>query len=105
MKNEINAEGKFLVVNGCEPIEFEEEIERTLDMDTVVVVLTIPQRGYMTDNRIYGIRDGKIAWQVQDMLEYIRIMRPLCRIHIPILRSMIKTPALCWLHQERASAS
>ncbi len=24
----------------------------------------------MTDNRIYGIRDGKIVWQVQDMLEY-----------------------------------
>ena len=76
MKNEIKTDGKFLVVNGCYPIEFEEEIERTVDMGTVVVVLTIPQRGYMTDNRIYGIKDGKIAWRVQDMLEYDKNCAP-----------------------------
>ena len=70
MKNEIKAEGKYLIVNECTPIEFEEEIERTIDMGSVVVVLTIPERGYVTDNRIYGVKDGKIAWRVQDMLEY-----------------------------------
>ena len=32
MKNEIKAEGKYLIVNECTPIEFEEEIERTIDM-------------------------------------------------------------------------
>lgn len=70
MKNEIKTEGKFLAVNASAPIEFEEEIERTVDMGSVVVVLTMPAHGYTTANRIYGVKDGKIAWRVQDMLEY-----------------------------------
>ena len=43
MKNEINAEGKFLVVNGCEPIEFEDGNEADLlsqirqDVDGIII--------------------------------------------------------------------
>ncbi|MEG1241432.1 MAG: hypothetical protein RSD32_00625 [Oscillospiraceae bacterium] len=70
MQNTIDTNGKRLVVNGCRPIEFEEEIERVLDMESVVVVLTMPRNDYMTKNRIYGVKDGKVAWRVQDMLDY-----------------------------------
>lgn len=68
--NTISIQGKKLTVNWYKSIEFEEEIEEIIDMGKVVIVLTMPQHGYVTENRIYGVIDGKIAWRVQDMMEY-----------------------------------
>ena len=64
-------------VNGIEreivwalPIVFDEDVHETIDMETVIIVLTMPKNDFVTSNRIYGVKDGKIAWRVQDMLEY-----------------------------------
>ena len=70
MKNTISIKGKELIVNGSLPIVFEEEIEEIVDMEDVVIVLTMPEQGHITANRIYGVKDEKIVWRVQDILEY-----------------------------------
>ncbi|MEG1316469.1 MAG: hypothetical protein RSC86_03750 [Oscillospiraceae bacterium] len=70
MKNTISIFGNELTVNEGVPVAFEEDIYEIVDMESVVVVLTMPEHGAMTENRVYGVIDGKIAWRVQDMTEY-----------------------------------
>ena len=70
MKNTITIRGNKLRISGALEILFDEDVYEVIDMEDVVIVLTMPQEGYMTANRIYGVIDGKIAWQVQDMLEF-----------------------------------
>jgi len=70
MKNTITIRENKLRANGSFEIVFDEEIYQIIDMEEIVVVLTMPQDDYMTENRIYGVVNGKIAWRVQDMLEF-----------------------------------
>lgn len=69
--NTISIKGCELTVNWHNKVVFEKEIEEVIDFKTVVIALIIPEKG-MVDitNNIYGVIDSKIAWQVQDVLEY-----------------------------------
>ncbi len=70
MKNTISISENKLTLNGSNEIIFDEEVCDVVDMEEVVVVLTMPRKGFITVNRIYGVIDGEITWQVQDMLEF-----------------------------------
>jgi len=70
MKNTITIRENKLRVNGSFEIVFDEEIYQVIDMEEIVVVLTMPRDDYMTENRIYGVIDGRVAWRVQDILEF-----------------------------------
>ncbi len=70
MKNTITIRENKLKLNGVGELTFDEDIYEVIDMEEVVIVLTMPRDGVMTVNRIYGVIDGKIAWRVQDILEF-----------------------------------
>jgi len=70
MKNTITIRENKLRVNGSFEIVFDEEIYQVIDMEEIVVVLTMPSKARITANRIYGVINGKVAWRVQDILEF-----------------------------------
>ncbi|MEG1995866.1 MAG: hypothetical protein RR255_05600 [Bacilli bacterium] len=68
MKN-ISINDNRLIIDGFEVL-FKHEIKEFVEIGEVVVVrLGIKCRDDDINN-IYGVIDGKIAWRVQDMLEY-----------------------------------
>ncbi len=62
-------EGNILKIDGC-AIEFKYDIREFVTIGAYTTVrLAITIRDDYTNN-IYGVKDGKIVWRVQDMLEY-----------------------------------
>lgn len=70
MKNIIIVQENKLMLNSSDEIIFDEEIYQVIEIEEVVVVLTMPQKTRVTANRIYGVIDGKVAWRVQDILDF-----------------------------------
>ncbi len=70
MKHTMKIDGKKLQVDNNFDLVFDEEVYRVIDMETVIIVLTCPTDDYATANRIYGVKDGKIVWRVQDVVEF-----------------------------------
>ena len=66
----ITIRGNKLRVDGGKEIYFDEDVYQIIDVEVAIAVLTMPQRGRVTKDRIYGLIDDKIAWQVQDLVEY-----------------------------------
>ncbi|MBP1758907.1 MAG: hypothetical protein H6Q61_1156 [Firmicutes bacterium] len=68
MKN-VTAIDNILMIDGVE-ILFKYKITKFAEINNVVVV-RLEMRSRDDDiNNIYGVIDGKIAWRVQDMLEF-----------------------------------
>ena len=68
MKNVTTADN-ILVIDGVE-IPFKYKITKFIEINNVVAVRLEVRRRTDDINNIYGVIDGKIAWRVQDMLEF-----------------------------------
>lgn len=71
----ILTEGNRLVIDGIE-IKFRFEIREYLEYNDFVVVRLAMRTDKDSENNIYGVIDGEIAWRVQDMLEYNKNCAP-----------------------------
>ncbi len=58
-----------LIIDGTE-VHFKYNIRQALEFDNAVVVWLEVKARDDDINNVYGVIDGKIAWRVQDMLEY-----------------------------------
>ena len=68
--NTISIQGKRITINQ-KTIDFEHEVDQTIDLDKVVIVMTTWR--YDNPNNIFGVINGEIAWRVQDILEYYNL--------------------------------
>ena len=71
----IAVNGKRLVVDGNSMV-FRKEITRYIEIGDCIVVRLIIEGQGDNEKNIYGVRDGRIAWRVQDMLEYNKEFEP-----------------------------
>lgn len=71
----ISIENGVLVIDG-KVIKLKYEVTHYTVIDDVVVVRLRCAARDDDINNIYGIKDGKIAWRVQDMLEYDKNCAP-----------------------------
>ena len=58
-----------LIIDGRE-VRFKYNIRQVVEFDNAVVVRLEVKARDDDINNVYGVKDGKIAWRVQDMLEY-----------------------------------
>lgn len=83
--NAITIKGKKLVLNydSFDFVEFEDEIKAVLDYDNVVVVITVPERGYVKPENVYGVKDNQLIWQIQEVEDYLGLTEPNYFSHSP----------------------
>ena len=67
--NNITIEGNILRV-GDKSIEFQHEIKTIIEIGDYIIVRLLVDGKKDDYNNIYGVKDEKIDWRVQDMLEY-----------------------------------
>ena len=64
-----------LIIDGLE-VRFRYNIKQFVEFDNAVVVRLEMKARDDDINNVYGVVDGKIAWRVQDMLEYDKNCAP-----------------------------